>query len=165
MDFAVRLLGPGDVDVFRQIRLEALGVAPEAFASTKQDWESLPDEEWRRRLTGNPVFAAFRAGRPVGIMGLMRQGSSKMAHRANLVMVYVRESERGTGAAKAMLDAALDHAKRSGIRQVELAANAENKAALGFYRREGFREIGTIPAGFIHEGEEVDEVLMVRRLV
>jgi ribosomal protein S18 acetylase RimI-like enzyme len=108
---------------------------------------------------------AFRAGRPVGIMGLMRQGSSKMAHRANLVMVYVRESERGTGAAKAMLDAALDHAKRSGIRQVELAANAENKAALGFYRREGFREIGTIPAGFIHEGEEVDEVLMVRRLV
>lgn len=164
MDCSVRLLGPGDVGVFRQIRLEALRLAPEAFASTTQDWASLPDEEWLRRLTENPVVVASRGGQPVGIMGLVRQKSSKMAHRASLVMVYVRENERGTGVSKMLLDSAVEQARRIGIRQVELAVTVQNRAALGFYRREGFREIGTIPAGFIHEGQDVDEVLMFRRL-
>jgi ribosomal protein S18 acetylase RimI-like enzyme len=36
--------------------------------------------------------------------------------------------------------------------------------AISFYRREGFGETGRIPAGFIHEGREIDDVLMVRRL-
>ena len=58
----------------------------------------------------------------------------------------------------------MELAGRIGIRQVELAVTAQNKPALSFYRREGFRDIGTIPAGFVHEGKDMDEVLMFRRL-
>ncbi|WP_395447700.1 GNAT family N-acetyltransferase [Aminobacter sp. UC22_36] len=160
----VRLLAPDDYEVFKRIRLEALRTAPEAFASSASDWEKLPDDEWRRRIENNSVVVCFRQDEPVGIMGLMRQQSSKMAHRASLIMVYMRPSERGGGQAAAMLGLLLDHARASGIWQVELAVSAENPAAIRFYRREGFDEIGRIPAGFLHEGREIDEIMMARRL-
>lgn len=160
----VRLLGPDDVDAFRSIRLEALRVEPAAFASSVEDWEKLPDEEWRRRLTDNPVFVAFRDRAPVGIMGLMRERSAKMAHRAFIIMVYVRQDQRGSGAARALLQSSTEHARASGIRQLELAVNAQNEAAIRFYRREGFSEIGRIPNALMHEGQEIDELLMARRI-
>ncbi|MFD1987601.1 GNAT family N-acetyltransferase [Mesorhizobium newzealandense] len=161
---ALKLLDPDDFEVFKRIRLEALRASPEAFASSASDWESLPDEEWRRRLTTNPVVVSFRGEEPVGIMGLTRQQGSKMAHRATIIMVYLRDSERGGGHAAAMLNLLLDHARASGIRQVELAVSAENPAAIRFYQREGFHEIGCIPAGFLHGGREIDEIVMARRL-
>ena len=36
--------------------------------------------------------------------------------------------------------------------------------AIRFYERCDFRRIGLIPAGMIHEGQEIDEVLMARRV-
>jgi RimJ/RimL family protein N-acetyltransferase len=57
----------------------------------------------------------------------------------------------------------MKYAGDNGIRQLELAVSAENPAAYRFYRREGFVEIGRIPGGFLHEGEEVDEIMMARR--
>lgn len=161
----IRRLQPGDEEVFRRIRLEALRAEPAAYASTAADWEALPPEEWRRRLTANPVFVAFQGAEPVGIMGLMAQSSSKTAHRTMLIMVYLRPEQRGTGLAGRLLRHAVDHARRLGHRQVELMVSAENPVARRFYEREGFRQIGCIPGGFLHEGREVDEIMMVRRLL
>ncbi len=160
----IRLLGPDDVDTFRRIRLEALRAEPRAFASSAADWEALPDAEWRRRLETNPVLVAFRDGKPVGIMGLLRQVPSRMAHRATIVMVYVSEKARGAGIAAQLLDAVTAHARQLGIRQLELAVSAENPRARRFYEREGFAQIGRIPAGFVHEGDEIDEITMARRI-
>jgi ribosomal protein S18 acetylase RimI-like enzyme len=162
---SIRRLGPDDVETFRCIRLEALRMEPDSFASSAEDWEKLPDVEWRRRLTDNPVFVAFRTGEPVGIMGLLRQRASKMAHRATVVMVYVHRSARGTGIARALLTAVTEHARSEGILQLELSVSAENAAAIAFYRREGFEAVGRIPGGCIRNGREVDDIIMVRRIV
>ncbi|PWK68162.1 GNAT family acetyltransferase [Aminobacter sp. AP02] len=161
----LKLLAPEDYEAFKRIRLEALRMTPEAFPSSEKDWAALPDEEWRRRLTNNAVVVSFRGEEPVGIMGLMPQQAAKMAHRATIVMVYLRANERGGGRAVAMLDLLLEHARTLGVRQVELAVSAENPAAKRFYLREGFQEIGRIPGGLIHEGREIDEIMMARRLV
>ncbi len=160
----IRHLGPGDFDIFRRIRLEALRAEPAAFASSAEDWEVLPDAEWRRRLIANAVFVDFHEEEPVAIMGLMRQSASKMAHRATVIMVYVRKDRRGGGHAKALLDAIVRHALAAGIRQLELAVSGENPAAIRFYRREGFAEAGRIAVGTIHEGREIEEILMLRRI-
>jgi ribosomal protein S18 acetylase RimI-like enzyme len=42
--------------------------------------------------------------------------------------------------------------------------SAENDAALRFYRRHGFVEIGRIPSGILDNGREIDDVMMVRQL-
>lgn len=57
-----------------------------------------------------------------------------------------------------------DYARGLGILQLELAVNAENSAALRFYQRHGFVEIGRIPCGLLEDDREIDEVIMVRRL-
>lgn len=165
MDIAtVRLAGPDDVGAFKHIRLEALRLEPAAFASRVEDWETLPDEEWLRRVTGGAVFIAFRNHEPVGLMGLLREQSAKSRHRAMIVMVYVRASERGAGTAKALLDGLTEHARNAGVLQLELTVSTENPAAQRFYAREGFAEIGRLPAGLIHEGREIDEVMMAKRI-
>jgi len=76
----------------------------------------------------------------------------------------VRERERGRGLGAALLHALTAHARALGVRQLELAASAENPAAVRFYRRAGFVEIGRVPGGFVHEGREIDEIMMVRRI-
>ncbi|WP_426231226.1 GNAT family N-acetyltransferase [Pararhizobium sp. DWP3-4] len=161
----IRQLGPDDMQVFRQIRLEALRNEPANFASSAADWEALPDAEWTRRLTVNAVFVDFHEGEPVAIMGLMPQTASKMAHRGTVIMVYVRKGRRGGGHAKAILDMLVAHALQAGIRQLELAVSAENPSAIRFYQREGFTQAGRIQGGTIHEGREIDEILMTRRIV
>ncbi|NTG51371.1 GNAT family N-acetyltransferase [Agrobacterium rhizogenes] len=159
----IRHISADEFDIFRRIRLEALRVEPSSFASSAEDWEVLTDEEWCRRLS-DPVFVAFRDDQPVGVMGLLRQRSSKMAHRATLIMVYVRKDLRGTGLAKDLLDTVIAHALSDGIVQLELVVSAENPKAVSFYRREGFSEIGRIPGGVRYNGREIDDVMMARRL-
>jgi len=160
----VRVLDAGDVEVFRRIRLESLRAEPAAFGSRAVDWEALSDGEWRRRITENFVFVAFLNDSPVGVMGLIRQCGAKTAHRATIVMVYVRENLRGQGVSTRLLAALNDHARQSGIRQLELLVNVENSVALNFYRRNGFVEVGRIPGGYLMDGLEIDEIMMARRV-
>jgi ribosomal protein S18 acetylase RimI-like enzyme len=158
----IKLLTPDDAPIFKQIRIEALRAEPAAYASRAEDWETLSLDEWRSRLVEMPVFVAFQNDEPVGIMGLMWQKPSKTTHRATIVMVYVRTSLRGTGLAGKLLETVTNYARDHEIGQLELAVSAENPAACGFYRREGFVEMGRIPGGFLHEGVRIDEIMMYR---
>lgn len=159
----IRQIDATEVEAFKRIRLEALRAEPSAFAASYDHWATLSTEEWAARLS-DPVFVAFQGDEPVGLTGLFRQRSSKMSHRALIIMVYVRPSLRGSGVASGLLTAATDHARDIGIRLLELAVTAENPAAKRFYEREGFVEVGRIPGGFLHEGREIDDILMVRRI-
>lgn len=161
---AIRHLGADDVQSFRAIRLEALRTEPDAFTSSLEEWQALDEAEWRRRLTDNPVFVAFLDGEPVGIMGLLRPRAAKMAHRATIVMVYVRGQLRGTGLAGALLGALTGHARSIGVRLLELSVSARNPAAHRFYLRHGYDAVGRIPGGILEEDAAVDEILMVRRI-
>lgn len=160
----IRLLGAADLATFRQIRLEALRLDEGSFASSLADWLRLDEAAWLERLTQNAVFVAFRGGEPVGIMGLARQRSSKMTHRATIIMVYVRKSERGSGLAAKLLRTIEAFALSQGIQQLELTVSGENSVAQRFYRRAGYTDIGRIPAGVINDGREIDDILMFRRL-
>jgi RimJ/RimL family protein N-acetyltransferase len=159
----IRRLSADEIDVFRCIRLEALSAEPASFASTFEDWANLPDEEWRRRLS-RPIFIALLDGQAIGMMGLSHQRPAKIAHRAVLTSVYLRKTERGSGIADDLFRAVSTYARSAGILLLELMVSAENDAALRFYRRHGFVEIGRIPSGILDNGREIDDVMMVRQL-
>ncbi|TRL40508.1 GNAT family N-acetyltransferase [Rhizobium straminoryzae] len=159
----IRRILADEVEAFRRIRLEALHNEPSSFASSYDDWVSLSTDEWKQRLR-DPVFIAFQGSEPVGIVGLRPQRARKMAHRATIIMVYVRNDQRGSGLAHKLLHAVADHARGMGISQLELAVSGDNIPAIRFYSREGFLEVGRIPCGFIHDGKEIDDVLMMCRL-
>ncbi|MFT4717156.1 MAG: RimJ/RimL family protein N-acetyltransferase [Paracoccaceae bacterium] len=160
----IRHLTAADFEIYRQIRLEALREDPLAFASYAADWQDLPDAEFSRRIAADDVFVSFDGDDPVGIMGIMPFEPAKMTHRSTIILVYLRKSHRGQGRAEALIRAVEDFARTKGLRQLELTVLTENPTAMRFYERMGYRKIGFIPAGFLHEGREMDEVLMMRRL-
>jgi ribosomal protein S18 acetylase RimI-like enzyme len=164
-DLTFRRLTHSDLEAFKSIRLEALRTEPENFASNAADWEQKSDEDWLAILSQTPIFAGFDIqNRPLAIMGLILERAKKMAHRATIVMVYTTPKARGQGLAKALLNSLINYAQSEGIVQLELQASAENPEALGFYTSQGFEQIGRIPGGFRHDGREIDDVLMARRI-
>lgn len=160
----IRRLTASDVNIFQRIRLESLRLEPASYHSSYDDWAALTYDDWRQRLN-SPVFAALRDEEPIGMMGLLQQRTQRTAHRGDIVMVYVRKDVRGTGLAARLLDTVSAYAREIGIRQLELGVSAENAAGRRFYEREGFRNVGRIPGGFINDGREIDDILMAKRLI
>ncbi|MDQ1199185.1 GNAT family N-acetyltransferase [Agrobacterium sp. SORGH_AS 787] len=159
----IRKISDGEVDLFRQIRLDALKNEPNAFASRYEDWDGFPDAEWRKRMTV-PIFVAFAEKQPVGLMALKQLQPPKMKHRAKLEMVYVNEGFRGTGLGGALLCKVVQFAEQQGIKQIELGVREDRAGTIRFYRRAGFMQIGKVPQGYIEDGVEFNEILMVKRL-
>lgn len=164
VDVTIRQLGPDDLDHFKSIRLEALELEADAFASSAEQWRALPDTDWLKRMTENPVFAAFRGSEPVGLMGLIQEAPVRRRHRASIVMVYVRADERGTGLSGRLLEAVTAHSRALGITQLELGVNADNDVAISFYQRAGFTPYGRVPNARLDDDGVHDELLMAREI-
>ena len=159
----VRRLGAEELDILKQLRLTSLRLEPDNYASDYDDWAAKNDDAWRVYLD-EPVFAAFDNTRAIGLLGLIPQTKSRMAHRASLGMVWVAPEARGMGAADLLLRAAIDHARSLGVDQLELSVNAENARAVRFYQRHGFDAYGRLPRGFRTSKGFVDDLLMARRI-
>lgn len=163
MSFAIRRLTPDDVEAYRAIRLEALTLHPAAFTRTAEDFALQAVVDLAAVLDKLAFFGAESPdGQLVGIMAF-DQGQKREAHRGWLLQVYVRAPWRGTGCARALLDAVLEHASAH-VLQVHLGVAADNLPALRLYRGAGFELYGTDPRFMKVDGRYIDEHLMVRFL-
>ena len=139
----VQRLGEEDWPRVRAVRLASLGQAPEAFCSTLEGERGLPEEEWRRRAgrpDGTTLVLVDADGRDVGTATVIPHGEEP--HDAVVVGVWVDPSVRGTGAARALMTAAMQDARDRGFPRLRLEVADDNAAAIAFYERLGF-----IPTG------------------
>ena len=101
-------------------------------------------------------------GRIVGQAGIEAQGrADKMKHRASFG-ISIDKAYWGLGMGRALTRACIGLAKQAGYRQLELAAVAENEAALALYRSEGFVEYGRNPRGFRSRLTGWQELVLMR---
>ena len=159
----IRRLTGSDWKYFRQIRLEALREEPAAFAASAEDFETLSEAQLKEMLANKMTFVAFSDSEPIGIMSIVPQQLKKRRHRGTLIFVYLRASFRNRGLSRALHAALTDCARAAGIWQIELQVNAENREAIEFYERQGYNKIGKIVGGLVHEGREIDEIIMTMR--
>lgn len=155
----VRRLMPADAGLFREIRLEALQRAPEAFGSTFEHEGSQSLERFAEVLVQADVFGAFRDADLIGMAGFRGQTGAKQAHKGSLWGMYVRSRARGSGVARPLVEAVLAHA-RDRVELVQLTVVKENEAAQRLYRRCGFVAYGLEVHALKHGGRYYDEVLM-----
>jgi RimJ/RimL family protein N-acetyltransferase len=141
MDIQVRRLSEDDAAAFRDIRLEALETFPEAFQSTYESSAGLGLEAYAQRLKQYALFGGFLDGELAGIVGFYPLKNPKIAHKGIMWGMYVKEAARGTGLAKAMIDAVVDHA-RGKVEQIVLSVVADNERARKFYGKMGFEAYG-----------------------
>ena len=162
MSWSIRRLTGADVDIYRPVRAEALAAHPEAFGQSPEEFADRTRDVLIELLERLDFFGAFHAdGSLVGLMAFDAGQRPRDAHRGWLLQVYVQPRMRGTGCARALLDAVVDHARQR-VRQLHLSVAAGNEPALRLYQKAGFAIYGTDPRFQYVNGRYVDEHLMVR---
>ena len=141
MDLEVRRLREADAEAYRVIRLEALEHYPEAFQATYESAAKLPLGAYVQRLERYALFGGLIDGELAGFVGFHRFTNPKIAHKAILWGMYVKESARGTGIAEAIVQAVLDHAANH-VEQILLSVITNNARARHFYGKMGFVAYG-----------------------
>ena len=90
---------------------------------------------------GEFLLGAVGEGEPVGVCQVrFRWSVWTSAEDAWLEDVFVRDSARGTGLGRALVEAAIDRARTRGCRRIELDVDEANAPALALYRSLGFAD-------------------------
>jgi ribosomal protein S18 acetylase RimI-like enzyme len=162
----VRLLTPADAEAYWEMRLEALKNHPEAFATSYEEalQRKNPIEQVASRLKGEGdfTFGAFEDNILVGAVTLVQDQITKMKHRANIFAMYVRPDSRRSGAGKALVTAAINHAKEiTEIIKLNLTVVSSNEKAKKLYTSLGFTSYGVEEKALKVDETYYDEELMV----
>jgi ribosomal protein S18 acetylase RimI-like enzyme len=149
----VRRIQAHEWEQLRDIRLQALERAPEAFCSSLEEVSRVTRPIWEERARmgaeseRTATFVAEQGGRFQGMLIV-----SKEEDGAEIFAVYLAQEARGQGIATRMLQQALDFA---GPIPVRLEVNQSLTAAEALYRRCGFRPDGPVrkfPDGRVMRG-------------
>jgi ribosomal protein S18 acetylase RimI-like enzyme len=162
-DIEARRLTADDAPPFRDIRLEALRLAPDAFASTFEAESAKPLSWFVERLDNLHVLGAFRAERLVGIASLIVLQSVKMAHKGHLVGMYVRPEARRSGVDRRLVEAIIETG-RGRVEVIQLTVVAGNETARRLYAGLGFEEYGVEKKALKSGDSYFDEILMAKDL-
>ena len=164
---SVRDLGPGDLEPLLALRRRALVEEPFAFSASPEDDVGL-DPDFVRQQLGSPgqrgrsiTLGAF-APQLVGMVGIAPERHAKARHKVGLFGLFVAPEQRRRGLAAALLDAAIERARRlDGIEQIQLAVSARSEAAIRLYQRRGFSSYGREPRA-LHVGDDYTDTFLMR---
>ena len=161
-DAAIRRLTVDDLDIFRDIRAEALQQHPQSFGSPEEDEGGDAMVAAYRHWLSGTIFGAFGCGSLIGVAGFYVSTDKRYQHRGHIYTVYVRDNSRGRGVGDRLIKELLAHAEAC-VEQVHLAVLLTATAAVRTYKRNGFEIYGTDPRAVRIGDATYDKYLMVRR--
>ncbi len=158
----VRRAEPTDAQGLAELG-DAVGAEPEGWLVTTNGWRSATDERRYlraiRRYPHAAVFVAEDDGLIVGRLSVARDQHPASQHVADLGLI-VAATHRRRGIGTALLEAAAEWARESGVRKLELHVFPWNEPALALYERFGFVKEGYRHAHYRRGDEYVDAILM-----
>lgn len=108
---------------------------------------------------GHPHVVALVDGGVVGWCDICPIARPVYRHGGVLGMGIVEE-HRGKGIGEALMRAALEQARRAGMKRVELTVRADNERAIALYRKIGFVDEGVKRKAIFVDGRYIDVVCM-----
>lgn len=154
MPVHLRRLTAEDTMAYRVLMLHAYEHAADAFTSTPEERSAQSETWWARRIAdpgGSGVgFGAFRGDAMVGTVALEFAAKTKTRHKVEVVGMFVAPACRRLGIGKALVEAAVAHARsRAGLRVMTLTATQGNGSAVRLYESCGFRTFGIEPMAIL----------------
>jgi putative acetyltransferase len=159
----IRRAEPGDAPALVELG-SAVGREPEGWLITANGWRGIGEERrYLRALRRYPHAAVFVAetaeGEIVGRLSIARDQHPASYHVADLGLM-VAAGYRRQGIGRRLLQAAVDWARESGIRKLELHVFPHNEPAIRLYEQFGFEREGYRKAHYRRAGGYVDAILM-----
>ena len=162
MTVVVRPAQPADAAALVQLGA-AVGREPEGWLIASASWRSVADERRylraMKRFPDAAVLVADDEGLVVGRLSIARDQHPASKHVADLGLM-VAASHRRRGIGRGLLEAAVQWARESGVRKLELHVLPHNKAAIALYEGFGFRREGVRKGQYRRNGRYLDAVLM-----
>jgi RimJ/RimL family protein N-acetyltransferase len=158
----IRRAEPRDAEGLTRLG-EAVGSEPEGWLVTTNGWRQASDERRYlraiRRYPNAAVFVAEDDGAIVGRLSIARDQHPASRHVADLgLMVAISHRRRGIGTR--LLEAALEWARESDVRKLELHVFPHNDAAIKLYEKFGFVQEGYRRGHYRRGNDYVDAILM-----
>ena len=163
----VRRAEPSDAQQLKDLG-DAVAAEPEGWlVTTTNGWRDAADERRYlraiRRYANAAVFVAEDDGLIVGRLSIARDQHPASRHVADLGLM-VAASHRRRGIGTSLLEAAVQWARGSGVRKLELHVFPWNEGAIALYEHFGFVREGYRKEHYRRGSEYVDAVLMALRL-
>ncbi|MHB8641947.1 MAG: GNAT family N-acetyltransferase [Gaiellaceae bacterium] len=137
----IRRLDSDDWETLRELRLRALADAPNAFLQTLAEARNFPEERWRERADASDGQATF----VFDDGGMVACFVSDDPDTVFLVAMWVAPEQRGSGAARELVDAVVSWAREGRAARVLLSVERDNARAARFYEKCGFVELDEMP--------------------
>jgi ribosomal protein S18 acetylase RimI-like enzyme len=139
-EFRIRRAELGDEPILRELRLEALSKAPDAFGSTYEMEVARTTADWQRWMSPGVTFILYEAAGVRGMgAGVRDETDPAVVH---LMAMWVHPAIRGLGGADKLVTAVVAWAQSEGAKIVRLKVIQGNDRARHFYERMGFRSTG-----------------------
>ncbi len=148
---------------FKEIRLEALRLEPQAFGDSYEVLVKKSDNYWLKNLNSKYQFwyGVYDDNSIVGIGSIKFARALKFNHIAHLSGIYVKKEYRGKGIGKLLFKTRIDEAfKNPKIKKLKLIVNLSQKNAINLYKSFGFREVGRLEREFRLDSDYFDAYLM-----
>ena len=161
-DITIRLLGEDEWQLYREVRLAALGDAPEAFVARVEDEATCGEEFWRERMSRARRIVAESDDNPVGLVGLGLHDDDPES--GEVFGLWTSPTVRGQHVARDLVSTAAQQAAADGCRRLYFWAISDNASAVGFASSFGFRPTSKRRPVRVADGvtrDNVDEVAMV----
>ncbi|HEY8107812.1 MAG TPA: GNAT family protein [Gaiellaceae bacterium] len=164
MSFQIRHAEPSDADQLTRLA-DAVSAEPQGWLiSVAGEWRSAGDERrFLKALRRYPHAAVFVAesddGGLIGRLSVGRDPHPASTHVADVgLMVAIGARRQGVGTA--LLQAAVDWARETEVRKLELHVFPWNEAAIALYDAFGFEREGYRKRHYRRGGDYVDAILM-----
>jgi RimJ/RimL family protein N-acetyltransferase len=164
VSFQIRRAEPSDAEQLTRLA-DAVSAEPEGWLiSVAGEWRSAGDERrFLKALRRYPHAAVFVAERDdetlVGRLSVGRDPHPASTHVADIGLMVALDARR-QGVGTALMRAAVDWARETGVRKLELHVFPWNEAAIALYEAFGFEREGYRKRHYRRGSELVDAVLM-----
>ena len=124
-------------------------------------------ELWRKRMAdpqdGHRALLACVEQEVVGVISLHQQSTSPRRRHAAQIGMGVHDDWQGKGVGTALMEATIELADRwLNLTRLELAVFTDNAAAIGLYKKFGFKIEGTYEHYAFRDGAFTDAYAMAR---